>query len=90
MTKNDIQKFVDDNFDPEGSEFEEWIPSDWVAKPKFLAKIADPNLREWAWKIHEFWKELGRKIKIDVKNRPDLYSMIYVSNPVIVPGGRFR
>jgi alpha,alpha-trehalase len=25
-----------------------------------------------------------------VRDRPELYSMIYTSNPVIVPGGRFR
>lgn len=90
MTKKEIQDFVDANFDPEGAEFEPWDPSDWTAKPKFLSNIEDPNLREWAEKIHVFWKELGRKIKVDVKNRPDLYSMIYVSHPVIVPGGRFR
>ncbi|CAG7827959.1 unnamed protein product [Allacma fusca] len=90
ITKNELQKFVESNFDPEGSEFEEWYPSDWKEKPAFLARIKDPNYRGWAMKIHEFWKELGRKIKEDVKHRPELYSMIYVSNPVIVPGGRFR
>ena len=90
MTKDEIQKFVDDNFDPEGSEFEEWVPSDWKEKPAFLSNIKDDRFRDWAWKLHKFWNELGRKIKDDVKNRPELYSMIYVSHPVIVPGGRFR
>jgi len=26
----------------------------------------------------------------DVRDHPELYSMIYVPNPFIVPGGRFR
>lgn len=26
----------------------------------------------------------------DVRDNPDLYSIVYVPNPFIVPGGRFR
>ena len=33
---------------------------------------------------------LGRKIKTEVADNPDQYSLIYLPNPVIVPGGRFR
>lgn len=33
---------------------------------------------------------LGRKMKTDVQENKDLYSIIWVPNPVIVPGGRFR
>ena len=40
--------------------------------------------------LHERWKHLGRMIKQDVKNNPDKYSLIYLANPFIVPGGRFR
>ena len=28
-SKTQVQNFVDENFDEEGSEFEEWEPSDW-------------------------------------------------------------
>ena len=28
-TKEQLENFVNDNFDPEASEFEEWEPSDW-------------------------------------------------------------
>ncbi|CAL8082201.1 unnamed protein product [Orchesella dallaii] len=89
-TKADIAAFVDDNFDAAGSEFEPWDPSDWHANPGFLKNISDLELRAWADELHSFWKVLGRKIKEDVKMRPDLYSMIYTTHPVIVPGGRFR
>ena len=40
--------------------------------------------------LHERWKDLGRKIHENVKNDPDKYSLIYLENPFVVPGGRFR
>lgn len=86
----DILKFVDETFDPPGSEFEEWDPIDWVPQPKFLNKIRDPAFRGWARHLHLFWKELGRQVKHEVRNSTELYSIIYVENPFIVPGGRFR
>ncbi|KAM3959901.1 LOW QUALITY PROTEIN: trehalase-2 [Aphomia sociella] len=89
-TKADIQEFVNENFDPEGSEFEEWRPTDWKANPAFLGKIKDPLLHQWASELNRLWLQLGRKMKDDVKNNQELYSIIYVDHPVIVPGGRFR
>ncbi|CAD0206292.1 unnamed protein product [Chrysodeixis includens] len=89
-TKADIQEFVNQNFDPEGSEFEEWRPTDWKDNPAFLQRIKDPLLHQWASELNRLWLQLGRKMKDDVKMNQDLYSIIYVDNPVIVPGGRFR
>ncbi|KPJ19579.1 Trehalase [Papilio machaon] len=89
-TKADIQEFVNQNFDPEGSEFEDWRPTDWKDNPAFLQRIKDPLLHQWASDLNRLWLELGRKMKEDVKKNQDLYSIIYVDNPVIVPGGRFR
>ncbi|XP_046987728.1 trehalase-like [Schistocerca americana] len=89
-TRFDIEVFLNDTFEPAGSEFEEWDPEDWVEHPAFLDRIHDPDLRDWARKLNLLWKFLGRKIRTDVKNNPDHYSIIYVPNPVIVPGGRFR
>ena len=40
--------------------------------------------------LHNRWKDLGRKIHLNVRNNPDQYSLIYLSNPFVVPGGRFR
>ena len=40
--------------------------------------------------VHDRWHDLGRKIKPDVKANPDKYSLIYMKEPFIVPGGRFR
>ncbi|XP_045507569.1 trehalase-like isoform X2 [Colias croceus] len=89
-TKADILEFVNQNFDPEGSEFEDWRPTDWKDNPAFLDRIKDPLLHQWASDLNKLWLELGRKMKDDVKLNQDLYSIIYVDNPFIVPGGRFR
>ena len=45
---------------------------------------------EMAKSLHGKWKHLGRKIHGNVKTDPDRYSLIYLDNPFVVPGGRFR
>ncbi|XP_065351304.1 trehalase isoform X2 [Cloeon dipterum] len=89
-SKLDVEIFLNATFDPAGQEFEDWDPSDWTATPKFLDSVVDPDLKAWGAKLNDLWKFLGRKIKDDVKTHPEQYSIIYVPNPVIVPGGRFR
>lgn len=86
-----IEHFVNENFEHAGSEFEEWTPDDWVENPRFLnSNVKDPLLREWGHRLNELWKLLGRKMKEDVQKHEELYSIIWVPYPVIVPGGRFR
>lgn len=82
--------FVNSTFDPAGSEFENWVPGDWKQHPKYLDDIKDSAFRDWAYKLNDLWKLLGRKIKDDVKDHQELYSIIWVPRPAIVPGGRFR
>ncbi len=110
-TKDELQRFVDNNFEAEGLEFEPWNPSDWISDPPFLSGINNSEFRNWAQQLHEGWKSLGRQIKgtfklknhemsfplddinrisVDVRDNPELYSLVYVPNPFIVPGGRFR
>ncbi|KAG6803549.1 trehalase isoform X1 [Apis mellifera caucasica] len=89
-TRYQIERFVNDTFDPEGSEFEDWDPDDWTFRPKFLSRILDDDLRNFASELNGIWKMLGRKMKDDVRVNEELYSIIYVPHPVIVPGGRFR
>ncbi|XP_037631179.1 LOW QUALITY PROTEIN: trehalase [Sebastes umbrosus] len=85
-----LHEFLSTYFEKPGTEFESWTPPDWHDKPKFLAGIADHELRIWAEKIHNLWKSLGRKIGAGVKDHPELYSQIYTPHPIVVPGGRFR
>jgi alpha,alpha-trehalase len=89
-SKQQVEKFVNDTFEPAGYEFEHWEPADWTASPKFLEKIKDNDLRKFGSDLNHIWKSLGRKMKDDVRINEELYSIIYVPNPVIVPGGRFR
>ncbi|XP_072551573.1 trehalase [Salminus brasiliensis] len=86
---SELKVFVNTYFSGDGTEFEPWTPPDWHDNPKFLSKVSDPNLRSWAEQLHGLWKSLGRKVSNDVRDNPQLHSMIYVPNPVIVPGGRF-
>lgn len=90
VPRDQLWQFVNTSFNPPGQEFEPWTPQDWHSDPKILSKISDGNLRSWATKLHMLWKSLGRKIKEEVKTSPELHSQIYVPNPVVVPGGRFR
>ena len=80
-------QFVEDNFEDEGLELETWSPDDWTPNPEFIAKLKKPQLRGLAKRINRLWKELSRKIKEDVKHNPSLYSIIYVPNGFVVPGG---
>lgn len=88
-TQTEVKEWVETNFVARGNEFVDWIPGDWVRDPKFLQRIKDNALREWASDLNSFWIKLGRKMKPDVQENEDLYSIIHVPNPVIVPGGRF-
>lgn len=88
--KEELRKFVEKNFLEPGTELISWTPSDWNPNPKFLASIKDTNLRGWIGDLHALWKVLGRRVDGRVFLQPERYSMIYVPNPVIIPGGRFR
>ena len=80
-------QFVEENFDEEGNELEPWEPEDWTPEPEFIAKLRKPALRNLAKRIARLWRDLSRRIKDDVKDNPNLYSIIYVPNGFIVPGG---
>lgn len=88
--KAQLSEFVRRHFDEPGSEFEDWTPEDWKENPKILSEMTDRDAKRWVSDLNGLWKRLGRKMKSDVKTNPDKYSIIYVPNPVIVPGGRFR
>ncbi|KAM3721955.1 Trehalase [Dirofilaria immitis] len=85
-----LQKFVDEHFDPPGFELIEWYPEDWTAYPSSFLKIEDYHLRRWALHLHRIWRELCRRVKDDVRQHQEHYSLLYVPHPFIIPGGRFR
>lgn len=89
-SNDQVFKFVKDNFLPAGDDLEEWSPPDWRENPEFIDRIKDANLRDFASKLNELWKKLGRKISDEARQNPARSSLILVKNPFIVPGGRFR
>ena len=89
-SKEQVSKFVNDNFHPVGHDLEEWSPPDWKDNPEFIDRIKDANLKDFASKLDELWKKLGRKISDEARQNPARSSLILVKNPFVVPGGRFR
>ena len=83
-------QFVEDNFEDEGLELELWTPEDWTPEPKFILKLQNPQLKGLAKRINRLWRDLSRRIKEEVKDNPQLYSIIYVPNGFVVPGGKFQ
>lgn len=63
---DDVRAFVNANFDPVGSEFEEWIPEDFVENPEVFNNIYDPDYRNFAIALNDLWLVLGRKMTDDV------------------------
>lgn len=89
-TKEDLWNFTKTYFDGPSTEFETWIPGDIVKNPDFLQRVKDSRLKTFGKHLCDVWTHLGRKIKKDVETNPKQYSLIYLPNPFIVPGGRFR
>lgn len=90
VSKEEVIKFVSDNFHREGYDLQEWLPPDWKENPDVIDRIKDPNLKDFASKLNGLWKKLGRKISDEARKKPERSSLILVPNPFIVPGGRFR
>jgi len=80
-----LAEFVNRTFEV-GDELQPWAPGDWKKKPVFLRKIVDHSLKKWAKDLNLLWKNLSRKMADDVRENPDLYSIIYVPNGFVVPG----
>lgn len=82
--------FQETHFNPPGNELEECSPADWNPLPDRFHHIKDYHLRKWALSLHRIWKVLCRQVRTDVRDRQDHYSLLYVPNPFVIPGGRFR
>ncbi|XP_050295074.1 trehalase-like [Anthonomus grandis grandis] len=88
-TKEELLEFVNIHFTP-SNELEEWSPNDFTENPKFLEKIMNEEIKQFASDLVKIWPSLGRKVKSQVFKEPEKYSLIGVPNGVIIPGGRFR
>ena len=88
-SKTQIMTFVREHFVME-DQMDDHVPLDWIKRPKLISRIKDKQLAKFASDLNSRWKMLCRKIKKEVQRNPELYSLIYLPHPVIVPGGRFR
>ncbi|CAL8089382.1 unnamed protein product [Orchesella dallaii] len=86
---DDVKRFLNENFGERGEELTSWDPVDWKPNPEFLNLIQDETLRQFGSELNALWKELGKVIKPEVRDNPDMFSLVYLPNPVILPGGRF-
>lgn len=87
--KPNLIEFINENLE-DGDELEVWVPPDFTDNPSVINRITEPKYKKWAYELNQVWKTLARKIKYDVKKNPNRYSLIWVPNGFIIPGGRFR
>lgn len=88
-TRDEIKQFVENNFESFDG-LEEWTPTDYNENPRFLSKINDPEIKKFAQDLVKIWPVLARKVKQDVFDNSELFTLLPVTNGFIVPGGRFR
>ncbi|KAL4432233.1 hypothetical protein ABPG77_005995 [Micractinium sp. CCAP 211/92] len=58
--------------------------------PAWFEELAAPEAQDWAAALFEIWGRLAREEPPAVAERPDLYTLLPVPNPFVVPGARFR
>lgn len=87
----ELQTFLDDYFEPVGSDLATWIPDDFQPEPPVIHEMPDSyKYKTWAKDINNLWTILGRNITDSVLEHPERHSFLPMSHPMIVPGGRFR
>ncbi|CAM6090222.1 unnamed protein product [Calypogeia fissa] len=86
-----VTKFVADYFDPAGSEVVFHRSPDYTPQPPgFLSNVHNEVALKWAHEVHEIWPTLSRKEKSEVATRSEMYTMVSLKNPFVIPGSRFR
>ena len=78
---------MDSNFSPE-TELHQWTPEDWRPNPDIDVKTE--NAKIFCNSLNGLWQLLGRKMSTTIRDSQERFSLLYLPNPFIVPGGRFR
>ncbi|PHU27960.1 Trehalase [Capsicum chinense] len=91
VLKNDLDGFIGKYLGGADEDLVYVEPVDYVAEPEgFLPKVKNTEVRAWALEVHSLWKNLSRKVSDHVLEKPELYTLLPLKNPVIIPGSRFR
>ena len=90
QTKTELLETVQKYFDEPGKELVAIDIVEPINEPKFLQKIKSKEYKLWATHLCSVWKKLVRKMPGEVQENADRYSLLYMNNSFVVPGGRFR
>ncbi|KAL4421491.1 hypothetical protein ABPG75_010782 [Micractinium tetrahymenae] len=58
--------------------------------PAWFEELAAPEAQDWVATLFEIWGRLTREAPPSVAMNPELYTLLSVPNPFVVPGARFR
>lgn len=91
VSKSDLDGFIGSYLSSPDEDLVYVEPVDFVAEPEgFLPKVKNSEVRAWALEVHSLWKNLSRKVADHVLEKPELYTLLPLKNPVIIPGSRFK
>ncbi|KAJ2812446.1 hypothetical protein H4S07_001392, partial [Coemansia furcata] len=85
-TRDDLAKFVSDNFHPAGCDIKQVELDDWTDDPPFLRGVTDPVLRGYGMALHNQWKGLARQRNTDFLCDGCETSLLPVNHTFIVGG----
>jgi Trehalase len=66
-SQDQLQKWVEESFDPSGSELENHKPVDHKTNIEVYNRISDNNFKKFASDLNDIWIELSRKMKDEAK-----------------------
>ncbi|XP_026457753.1 probable trehalase isoform X2 [Papaver somniferum] len=91
VSVKDLSGFIKMYLNEAGSDLVYHEPTDFEYEPSgFLPKVENLKVRKWALEIHSLWKNLSRKVDDKVIENPDLYTLLPLKYPMVIPGSRFR
>ncbi|KAI3379068.1 hypothetical protein SNEBB_000773 [Seison nebaliae] len=90
VTREILGNFVNSSFIPSNNSFELWEPEDWSPEPPILNEVKEEVVRNFLKDLNDIWRTLGRKVNVNLRDHPELNSLIYYPYGSIVPGGRFH
>nr|CCA17719.1 trehalase putative [Albugo laibachii Nc14]CCA18365.1 trehalase putative [Albugo laibachii Nc14] len=90
--QDSLRHFISKHFDQPGSDLNPVTPTDFREQisPPLIAKILEPEYREWAFELYKSWKYLGRIPEKGVQGSFLHAKGQKASQIIVVPGGRFR
>lgn len=89
--KSELQAILKKYFSKPGTDgMIKFNSTDYKPNPSILKEIGDENYRHWAKSLCKIWNKLIRTMNGTVSDNKSKSTLIYLSQPFVVPGGRFR